>query len=169
MGTNQSSSFDRRREDQRFTDAGKEPDKAIPPLPSIVQSLSSITSLFDAVQPISHLVKDLPNRVMYSLQRCQNPTDGLTTDESAAIFLYTQQWPHGEMSFYTIFNRILRDENRAKLVLFHQYLNLIMFAFHKLPSIQGRVWRGATGDNVSQYQPSKKSTFGSFSRGETVY
>lgn len=120
---------DDRREDQRFTDVSSEPDKLLPPLPSIIQlPTDGSSSLYEAVKPICHLVEDLPNRVAYSLGKCQNPKDVLTIDESAAIYLYTLQWPPGEISFYTMFNRSLRDENRVKLVPFHQYLNLFMSA-----------------------------------------
>jgi hypothetical protein len=156
MGTVQSlSSNNKRRDEQRFTDVGKEPDRLLPPLPPIVQLHSSASLLHEATKPIQHLVEDLPNRVAYSLERCKNPKDGLTNDESAAIFLYTLQWPPGKTSFNTVFNRVLRDENRAKIVPFHQYLNLIMSAFNKLPLVQDRVWRGETGDLSNQYQLGK--------------
>jgi hypothetical protein len=102
-------------------------------------------------------MKDLPERVTYSLERCENPQDGLTHDESAAIFLYTQQCPHDQISFYTLLNRALRDENRTKLVPFYQYLNLLTSAFNKLPAIEGQIWRGATGDYGSQYQPGRNN------------
>ena len=54
-------------------------------------------------------------------------------------------------------NRTLRDENRAKLAPFHQYLNLFMSAFKKLPSIEDRVWRGESGDWGNQYQPGTRT------------
>ncbi|CAF4086827.1 unnamed protein product [Rotaria sp. Silwood1] len=152
MGSVESSSYKKRSDNQRFIDVGKEPDKILPPLPSISQLHSSASSLHEAVKPIHHLVEDLPYRVAYSLERCKNPKDGLTPDESAAIFLYTQQWPPEKTSFYTMFNRTLRDENRAKLAPFHQYFNLFMSVFNKLPSIQDRVWRGETGDWGDQYK-----------------
>lgn len=157
MGTIQSLPPNRRLGDQRFTDVSKESNQLLSPLPPIAQVHFGTSSLYEAIKPIQHLVKDLPNRVSYALERCKNPIDGLTHDESAAIFLYTQQWPHGQISFYTMFNRTLRDENRTKLVPFHQYLNLIMSALYKLPSIQGHVWRGATGNYGSQYQPGRNN------------
>ena len=137
---------------QRFTDVGQESGKILPTLPPVVHQQSSAISLQEAIKPICHLVEDLPNRAVISLQKCQNPKDGLTVDESAAIHLYTQQWPFDKISFYTMLNRALRDENRAKIIPFAQYLNLFMSAFKKLPSIEDRVWRGETGDWGSQYQ-----------------
>ena len=145
-------SFKKRGKNQRFTDVSKEPDKILPPLPFTTQLHSSASSLYEAVKPICHLVEVLLSQVAISLEKCKDPEDGLTPDESAAIYLYTQQWPDGKISFYTLFNRTLRDENRAKLVPFRQYFALFMSALNKLPSIQDRVWRGEIGDLSHQYQ-----------------
>lgn len=142
----------KRGDSQRFTDVSEESNNMLSPLPPIIHQHSRTSSLQEAIQPICLLVEDLPNRVAISLERSQNPKDGLTRDESAAIYLYTQQWPPGKISFYTMFNRALRDENRTKIAPFSQYLNLFMSAFKKLPSIEDRVWRGETRDYGNQYK-----------------
>ena len=152
-----SSSNSKRGDYQRFIDVGKESNNTLlPPLTPIIHQHSSTSSLQEAIQPICHLVEDLPKRVAISLERCQNPKDGLTRDESAAIYLYTQQWPPDKSSFYATLNRALRDENRENIAPFSRYLNLFMSAFKKLPSIEDRVWRGETGDWGSQYQPGRR-------------
>ncbi|CAF1434789.1 unnamed protein product, partial [Didymodactylos carnosus] len=141
-----------RQDRKRYLDVNNEPDKALPPL-LLVSSKQTVLPLREAVKPIQHLVEDLPNKVSYSLEKCKNPKDDLTRDESAALYLYSLQWPEGKPSFYTMFNRSLRDEDRAKLVPYHDYLNLFMSAFKKLPSVQDRVWRGVNGDLSAKYRP----------------
>lgn len=149
MGTSQSSSsFKRPRGSQRFTDAGEESTTIL----SSLAPPSSATTLNKAVQPISHLIDDLSDRVKYSLEQCKNPQDGLSNDESAALFLYTQQCPHGTTSLYTMLNSALRAEDRAQLDPFRSYLSLLMSALHKLPSVESQVWRATVGDYSSQYQ-----------------
>lgn len=148
MGASQSSSFKRRRGSERFTDAGEESMAIL----SSLTPTSSITTLNKAVQPISHLIDDLSDRAKYSLERCKNPQNELSSDESAALFLYTHQWPYGTTSLYTRLNRALRAENRAELIPFHQYLNLLMSAIHKLPSVATHVWRATLDDYSSQYE-----------------
>ena len=142
MGTSQSSSsFKRPRGSQRFTDAGEESTTIL----SSLAPPSSVTTLNKAVEPISHLIEDLSDRVKYSLEQCKNPQDGLSNDESAALFLYTQQWPYGTTSLYTMLNR-------AELVPFRQYLSLLLSALRKLPSIESHIWRATVGDYNAQYQ-----------------
>ena len=151
MATASPTAKEKRHQNQRFSDVSEEPDKILPPLPPMVPA-SSILSLHRAVEPIHHLVNDLPNKVSYSLDRCKNPQDGLTQEESATIYLYTLQWPLGQDSFFTMFNRALRDENRAKMIPFQHYYQLFMAAFSKLPSTRDQVWRGEAGDRDVPYE-----------------
>ena len=155
MATASHTTKEKRHQNQRFNDVSEEPDKVLSPLPLLVPA-SSILSLQRAVEPIHHLVSDLPNKVSYSLDRCKNPQDGLTQEESATIFLYTLQWPPGQVSFFTMFNRALRDENRIKMIPFQHYYQLFMAAFSKLPSTRDQVWRGEAGDWGARYEKGKK-------------
>ncbi|CAF1314898.1 unnamed protein product [Didymodactylos carnosus] len=133
----------------RFLDVNKEPDVNLPPLPITTQ----ILSLRDSVKNLHHLVTDLPSKVSYALDKCRNPKEGLTPDESAALYLYSLQSPEGQLSFYLMFNRALRDEDRSNLVPFTDYYSLFKAAMKKLPSIQDRVWRGVNGDLSKKYRP----------------
>ena len=136
-----------------FVEFNIEPLQQRPSLTPLIKLDSEArSSLYEVVKPICYLIEDLPDRITYLLEKCQNSQDELTTDESAAIFLYTQQWPIDEISFNTMFNRVLRDENRAKFVPFYQYFRLFMSALNKLPSISDRVWRYETGYWGDQYQ-----------------
>ncbi|CAF1360624.1 unnamed protein product [Adineta steineri] len=153
MATEQLPSSHKRRDNERFSDVSDERNKMLPPLSPITHlQPTASSSLYEVVRPIHHLVEDLSNQVEYSLDKCKNPKDGLTQDEAAAVYLYTLQWPTEKISFYTMFNRALRDENRMKLVPFHQYLNLFMSAFKKLPSVNDRIWRGEAGDWGAEYE-----------------
>ena len=134
----------------RYLDSNKEPDMLLPPLPTIAQT-TRILSLRESIKNIQHLVDDLEQRVSDSLTQCKSPKDSLTQDESAAPYLYSLQWTEGQHSLYSIFNRALRDEDRMKLVPFHNYYNLFMSALNKLPAIRDSVWRGVNGDISKQY------------------
>ena len=58
----------------------------------------------------------------HSLKQCQHPQEDLTQDESAALYLYSLQWPEGfRNSFYSMFNRALRSENRMNFIAFEPY------------------------------------------------
>ncbi|CAF3989888.1 unnamed protein product [Rotaria sp. Silwood2] len=135
---------------QRFLDINEEPDKPLPSLPISITRRKQIKSLCECVEPILNLklVEDLLNKVTYSLEICKNPKDGLTQDQSAALYLYSLQ-----TSFYTKFNGALRDEDRTKLIPFYDYYRLFMSALNKLPSIQDNVWRGVTANLNDQYRP----------------
>lgn len=133
----------------RFTDVDNEPNKILPALP--LSTSQSCQSLHEAVKPVEHLLDDLSSRVSHALNKCKSPKDGLTCDESAALYLYSLQWSKGQDSFYTIFNRALRDEDRRMAAQFQKYLNLFMSALNKLQPIQDRVWRGVKGDSSHKY------------------
>ncbi|CAF1437460.1 unnamed protein product [Rotaria sp. Silwood1] len=49
----------------------------------------------EAVKPLMKIVPEIERNVFIVKQNCQEPEDGLTIDESAAIMLYTYEWtPH---------------------------------------------------------------------------
>ncbi len=75
------------------------------------------------------------------MHNSQNPSDGLTQDESGAIYLYTMQF-HDEPSLYILLNKSLRAENREQLKPWFPFLKLFVTALHKLPSQNKTVWRG---------------------------
>ncbi|CAF1469768.1 unnamed protein product [Rotaria sp. Silwood1] len=135
---------------QRFLDINEEPDKLLPPLPMPVTGGKGIQSLRECVKPVLNLnlAEDLLDKVAYSLEKCKHPKDGLTQDQSAALYLYSLQ-----TSFYKRFNGVLRDEDRTKAIPFYDYYRLFMSALNKLPSIQDNVWRGVTANLSDQYSP----------------
>ncbi|CAF1554277.1 unnamed protein product, partial [Rotaria sp. Silwood1] len=76
----------------------------------------------------------------------KNPQDGLSQDESAAIYLYSME------SLYCELNRALRDKHRERLVPFFPYLKLFLTALWKLPSEKCIAWRGVKADISDQFE-----------------
>ena len=93
-----------------------------------------LVSLRQACQPLKSIINnELDKFIKQALDSCKTPKDGLTQDESAALFLYTIDWTIRDKSLYYIFNATLRDENREKLRPWYLYMKLFLTAFYKLP------------------------------------
>ena len=100
-------------------------------------------------QSLQELVSDIPNLLTYvasAKTNCNQNTQCLTYDESAAIYLYTMQF-----SFFDKLNQNLRAKNRSVLKPWFPYLKLFLHALRKLPSLDIIVWRGVTGDISSNF------------------
>jgi hypothetical protein len=132
----------------RFIDDGKEPTKTLLPIQGYENK--PLVSLKDAVATIDTPINNLKTMVWTAERNCADPSDGLTSDESASIHLYTMENPEGddEDSFYTLLNQKLRSERRNELKSWHLYLKLFLTALYKLPSVKKIIWRGIRG-NVS--------------------
>ena len=122
-----------------------------------------LVSLKEAVKELHGLIDDVDSRVWTATDRSKNPADGLTSDESAAIVLYTIEWDFGHSSLYSLLNKTLRLEDRNKLVAWFPYLKLLLTALFKLPSIRGTVWRGVKADLSSEYKLGETLTWWGFS------
>ena len=133
----------------RFLDAGEESDQTLAPIKGYEQV--SLVSLKEAVQPIKSLLYDVDAMVETARRNSRKPKDDLTVDESAAIHLYTMQWPDPHPSLYTTLNQRLRSKNRNTLTSWFLYLKLFLTALYKLPSYKGTVWRGVRGNLNDQY------------------
>jgi hypothetical protein len=140
----------RRPDEKRFVDVNSEPNKVLPPLPNTPPS-ESIPTLLDAIKPCENLVEDLRWKAEEALNKCKTPKGKLSRDQSAALYLYSMQWPPGKHSFYFFFNRALRNEDRTKLIPFYGYFKLFMSALNKLSSKERQVWRGVVGDLTTYY------------------
>ena len=142
----------RRLDERRFADVSSEPNKILPPLPQVAES-EEIPTLLDAIISCEHLVENLREKAEKALDKCKNLKSKLTHDQAAAMYLYSMQWPEGKVSFFVLFNRVLRNEDRTKLVPYYNYFKLFMSALNKLPSKEQQVWRGVDGDLTGQYKP----------------
>jgi len=92
------------------------------------------------------------------------PPDGLTIDESAAIRLYTMQWPNPHPSLYSMVNSTLIMPDRTALKPYFKYLKLFLTALVKLKFVpQQTVWRGITKNLSADYPTGKDVTWWRFS------
>ncbi|CAF1535196.1 unnamed protein product, partial [Didymodactylos carnosus] len=133
----------------RYLDVGDEPKRLLSPIENYEKV--KLLTLEKAVKPIEHLFRNLPAWVYVAKQNCQNPVDGLTQDESAAIFLYTMDWTPSKQSLYYQLNQTLRSEDREKLIPWFSYLKLFLTALYTLPSVKSVVWRGIKADISEQF------------------
>ncbi|CAF1513826.1 unnamed protein product [Adineta steineri] len=133
----------------RFLDAGDEPNQALLPIRGYAKE--PLLPLEEAVQPINELLDDLDMMVDTAKWNSKKPADGLTTNESAAIHLYTMQWEEPNVSLYTKLNSVLRSERREPLKPWFRYMKLILTALYKLPPVKGVVWRGVRGNLSDKY------------------
>jgi hypothetical protein len=134
----------------RFTDADREPTKTLMPIEGYEKM--PLVSLKEAVSSIDTSIHNLKTMIWTAERNSENPSDGLTSDESASIHLYTMEWPEGHESFYKLLNQKLRSEKRRDLTSWHSYLKLFLTALHKLPSLRKTVWRGICGDVSHLYR-----------------
>jgi hypothetical protein len=139
----------------RFADFGVLSKRMLAPIEGYENM--PVVSLEEAVKPLINIVPKIERNVSIVKENCHNPEDGLTSDESASIMLYTlESMPH-EKSLYFILNTTLRLEQRQKLVPWFLYLRLILTALTHLPSERRFVVRGVKDDLRAQYP--KDSTF----------
>ncbi|CAF3021785.1 unnamed protein product, partial [Rotaria sp. Silwood2] len=131
----------------RYTDVKEEPvDKLLTPINGYQNA--PLLPLEEALSAVSHFFIDLEENVYIAKHNSQNPKDGLTQDESAAIHLYTMQFPSGD-SLFAVLNQILRAERRNSLMPWFPFLKLFITGLFKLQSVRGVVWRGVKGIDLS--------------------
>ncbi|CAF4290888.1 unnamed protein product, partial [Adineta steineri] len=147
----------------RFSDVATEPCTMLMPIAGYEKM--PLVSLEKAVKPLRLLVPDVQRTVWIVKQRCENPLDELSPDESAAIMLYTTEGKSRDDSFYSILNSTLCTEDRTKLRPWFLYLKLVLTALSKLPPIEHRttVYRGIRLDMSREYPQGKTFVWWGFS------
>ena len=136
-------------------DIAQEPQEVY--LPIKEDDLTSIVSLEQAVNPLIEFLPKILEKVELAKQHCTNPSDGLSCDESASIYLCSMRWkPHNEC-LYFILNTTLRDHNKEKLKPWNLYLRLLYMALNRLPSTQITFYQEIRHDFIKNY--SKESFF----------
>ncbi|CAF0896574.1 unnamed protein product [Didymodactylos carnosus] len=151
---------------QRFSDVAGEPKRMLVPIKVYVTK--DVVSLEDAIKPLVSLVPDVKQMVWTVQQNCDEPQGGLTSDECAAIMLYTMEWTPRENSFFHILNAALRDAKRENLVPWYHYLRLVIVALSKLRSISRTVYRGVKMDLHYLYPKGKTFVWWGFSSCTTA-
>ncbi|CAF4843679.1 unnamed protein product [Rotaria sp. Silwood1] len=146
---------------RRFTDIAAEPRRMLLPIQGFEKM--PLVSLEEAVAPLVSLIPDIEQMVWIVKQNCGDPKDGLTSDESASIMLYTMEWEPTSESFYFKINTILRAPSRELLKPWFLYLRLIVNALGKLPSTVRPVYRGVKLDLSTEYIKGKTIVWWGFS------
>ncbi|CAF3675920.1 unnamed protein product [Rotaria sordida] len=134
----------------RFIDADKEPTKTLTPIEGYEKK--DLVPVENAMAEIEPPIHNLRTMVWTAKRNSRNPSDGLTSDESASIHLYTLEWPEIHQSVYTLLNEKLRSEKRSELQSWYSYLKLFLTALYKLPSLKKTIWRGIHGNVFDLYQ-----------------
>lgn len=121
--------------------------------------------LVKACAPLSNILHDLSKYVQIALDEApEQPADGLTVDESAAIRLYTIEWEKPHRSLYSMLNFTLKTTNREDLRPYFKYLKLFLTALAKLPCVPPKtVWRGVTKNLSQEFPPGTVVTWWAFS------
>ncbi|CAF2095766.1 unnamed protein product [Rotaria magnacalcarata] len=117
-----------------------------------------LVSLEEAMVPLLGVLPDIQRMVYIAKMKCELPTDGLTSDQSAAIMLYTMEWEPSETCLYFVLNSALRTADREIVKPWFLYLKLIFTALSLLPTKSGTFYRGVKLNLSSQH-----------SQGETFY
>lgn len=112
------------------------------PLVSLEQAVKSLISVLPAIETYVQMVK----------QKCLQPIDGLTIDESASIMLYSIIWQPLNECLYISLNSTLQRLDKSQLPAWFAYLKLLFTALLRLPSNQVTVYRGSKMDLSTQYQ-----------------
>ena len=143
-----------------YSDLAEEPLVIYAPINGYEQM--PLVSLEEAIQPLVSLVPDVREMLRQVKEHCSEMKDGLTSNESASIMLYSMEWTPRENSFSRILNKALRHEDREGLKPWYPYLKLFMKALSKLPSINCYVYRGVQGDFSDEYVQGKTFVWWSF-------
>lgn len=152
--------------DNRFLDAADESGK----IPKPIEGYRNlpIVSLETAVESIEQFCPDIQRRVYVAKGNSDELTDGLTTDEAAAIYLYTMEWQPTEQCLYVVLNSVLRSKDRDNLISpWLWYLKLLLTGLFKLKPYTGMVWRGVKIDISQKYFVGNTYTWWGFSSCST--
>ena len=109
-----------------------EPEQMLQPISGYEDE--PLLPLEEACKPLEKIIdEELQQNVKIAKMNSKESKDGLSSDESASIHLYTMEWKVHENSLYAVLNRTLRSADRGKLKPWFRYLKLFLTAFFKLP------------------------------------
>ncbi len=133
----------------RFIDVAAEKHDILLPIEG--HEKMPLVTLEEAVKPLISFLPDIRRKAHTAKRKCKNPADGLTSDQSAAIMLYTMEWEPQNQCLYFALNADLRAADRKKLKPWFLYLKLILTGLSRLPSIERTVYRGVKLDLSSNH------------------
>jgi hypothetical protein len=130
-----------------------------------------LVTLEEAVEPLVSILPAVQSHADYAKERCEEPADKLTPDESASIMLYTMDWSPSYECLYVVLNETLRStspDRQQKLKPWYLYLRLFLNALFRLPPVHATVYRGVKLDLSQKYiEKDKKYVWWSFSSSTT--
>ncbi|CAF5079429.1 unnamed protein product, partial [Rotaria sp. Silwood1] len=140
-----------RRKNARLVIPDSHDSKTLGPIIGYAQE--PLLPLADACTPLIPIIFNILHYVSIALKHTpDNPSDGLTSDESASIYLYTIEWDEGHRSLYFILNETLRTADRKQLKPWFKYLKLLLTALVKIPCApQETIWRGIRKDLSTEF------------------
>lgn len=146
----------------RVTDVTGEPLKFLTPICGYEKE--PLVSLEKAVEKLVPILPTVQSHAYCAKQQCQNPADGLSSDESAAIMLYTMTWEPLDECLYVVLNKILRSSNREQeLEPWYLYLRLFLNALFRLPPLRTTVHRGVKLNMSEKYNKGQTIVWWGFS------
>ena len=133
--------------------------------PIIGYAREPLLPLTKACSPLNSIIYNLWFYVQLAIDGTpEQPADGLTIDESAAIRLYTIEWPRPHRSLYSMLNQTLNSADRNDLQPYFKYLKLFMTALAKVRCYPPQtIWRGVTKDLSANFPPNTSVTWWAFS------
>ena len=126
--------------------------------------------LSEACSLLTDIIHNLSFYIRMALKKTpEQPPDGLTIDESAAIRLYTIEWIKPHRSLYSMLNCALRNTDREELRPYFKYMKLFLTALVKLSCLPpSTVWRGIAKDMSAAFTPGTSVTWWAFSSCTTA-
>ncbi|CAF2589818.1 unnamed protein product [Rotaria sp. Silwood2] len=151
----------------RITDIAQEPLQFIAPIGGYEEM--PVVSLEEAVEPLVSILPAVQSHAYVAKQRCENPADGLTQDQSASIMLYTMGWEPLNKCLYFVLNNILRSpERQQKLKPWYLFMRLFLSALLHLPELPKVAYRGVKLDLSKRYIEGKTIVWWGFSSCTTT-
>jgi hypothetical protein len=138
--------------------------------PIVDYAREPLLPLVKACAPLIGIFHNLSIYVQLALDETpEEPPDGLTIDESAAIRLYTMEWEKPHRSLYSTLNYTLKTASRVELRPYFKYLKLFLTGLVKLPCVPPlTVWRGVTKNLSADFPPGTPVTWWAFSSCTTA-
>lgn len=152
----------------RLTDIVQEPLRFLTPIGGYEKM--PLVSLEKALEPLVPILPTVQSHAYVAKQLCQNPADGLSQDESAAIMLYTMGWEPLEECLYIALNNTLRSvtNRQQKLKPWYLYLRLFLNALFRLPPLCEITFRGVKLDMSKNYATGQTIIWWGFSSCTTA-
>jgi hypothetical protein len=116
-----------------------------------------------AIQRLNGIVRSLSHDLTVVRERVSKvPIDNLSTEESAAIYLYTMGKMSSHRPLYQCLNDALRAKNHTVVSPYFSFLKLFIIALSKLDSVEQTIFRGIKTDLSEKYSVGKTFIWSGF-------